>query len=219
MVLEADRLDCAREVIVIAAALSIQDPRERPAEQRAQADQLHARFTEELSDFLAYLSRGATCDRGRRAFALAAPQALQGGVSAYVRIRESADLVARLKEAASEVGLRLNDAPAEAQQIHAALLSGLLSHLGMKPAGTRQYTGARGAKFAVFPGSVLARRGPSWVIVAELVEEVERRLWGRTAAAVDVKQVEPLAEHLVKRSYGKPPRWDRRRARRSRPSR
>ena len=210
MVLEADRLDCAREVIVIAAALSIQDPRERPAEQRAQADQLHARFTEELSDFLAYLSlwryvRSLDAELSRSQLR----KRFKAEFLHYVRIREWQDLVAQLEEAASEVGLRLNDAPAEAQQIHAALLSGLLSHLGMKQAGTREYTGARGAKFAVFPGSVLARRGPSWVMVAELVETT--RLWGRTAAAVDVKQVEPLAEHLVKRSYGEP-RWDRRRA-------
>ena len=79
----------------------------------------------------------------------------------------------------------------------------------MKDGATREYTGARGAKFAIFPGSVLARRGPTWVMVAELVETT--RLWGRTAAAVDLRQVEPLAEHLVKRSYGEP-RWDRRRA-------
>ena len=210
MVLEADRLDCAREVIVIAAALSIQDPRERPAEQRAQADQLHARFTEELSDFLAYLSlwryvRSLDAELSRSQLR----KRFKAEFLHYLRIREWQDLVAQLEEAAGEVGLRLNDAPAEAQQIHAALLSGLLSHLGIKDAGTREYTGARGAKFAVFPGSVLARRGPSWVMVAELVETT--RLWGRTAAAVDVKQVEPLAEHLVKRSYGEP-RWDRRRA-------
>ncbi|MGA2927322.1 MAG: DUF3418 domain-containing protein, partial [Solirubrobacteraceae bacterium] len=94
-------------------------------------------------------------------------------------------------------------------QIHVALLSGLLSHVGLKDGATREYTGARGAKFAISPGSVLARRGPTWVMVAELVETT--RLWGRTAAAVDIRQVEPLAEHLVKRSYGEP-RWDRRRA-------
>ncbi len=79
----------------------------------------------------------------------------------------------------------------------------------MKEGATREYTGARGAQFAIFPGSVLARRGPTWVMVAELVETT--RLWGRTAAPVDLKQVEPLAEHLIKRSYGEP-RWDRRRA-------
>lgn len=210
MVLEADRLACAREVIVIAAALSIQDPRERPAEQRGQADQLHARFTDATSDFLAYLNlwrylRSLDAELSRSQ----ARKRCKAEFLHYLRIREWQDLVAQLEEAASEVGLRLNEAPAEAQQIHAALLAGLLSHLGMKDARNRDYTGARGAKFALFPGSALARRGPSWVMVAELVETT--RLWGRTAAAVDVKQVEPLAEHLVKRSYGEP-RWDRRRA-------
>ena len=210
MVLEADRLGCTREVIVIAAALSIQDPRERPTEQRAQADQLHARFTDPTSDFLAYLnlwryvrsldaelSRSQTRKRCKAEFLH------------YLRIREWQDLVAQLEEAGGEVGLRLGDTPAEAQQIHVALLAGLLSHIGMKDAKTREYTGARGAKFALFPGSALARRGPSWVMVAELVETT--RLWGRTAAAADVKHLELLADHLVKRSYGEP-RWDRRRA-------
>ena len=210
MVLEADKLGCAREVVVIAAALSIQDPRERPEQLRAQADQLHARFTDRSSDFLAYvnlwrylrslegeLSRSQVRKRCKAEFLH------------YLRIREWQDLVAQVQDAAREVGVTLNDAPAEAPEIHAAVLSGLLSHLGVKDGATREYTGARGARFAIFPGSVLARRGPSWVMVAELVETT--RLWGRTAAAVDLKQVERLAEHLVKRSYGEP-RWDRRRA-------
>jgi ATP-dependent helicase HrpA len=210
MVLEAETLSCAREVIVIAAALSIQDPRERPTEQRAQADQLHARFADKTSDFIAFLnlwqhlrtlegelSRSQVRKRCKAEFLH------------YLRIREWQDLVAQLEDAARELGLVLNDTPAAAPEIHAALLSGLLSHLGMKDGATREYTGARGAKFAIFPGSTLARRGPSWVMVAELVETT--RLWGRTAAAVDLKRVEPLAEHLVKRSYGEP-RWDRRRA-------
>ena len=219
MVLEADRLGCAREVTVIAAALSIQDPRERPVEHRSQADQLHARFTDRSSDFLTYVNLWRYL------------RSLEGEISRsqvrkrckaeflhYLRIREWQDLVAQLQDAAREVGVTLNDAPADGvgeDQIHAAVLSGLLSHLGLKDGGTREYTGARGAKFAIFPGSALARRthsgpgGPTWVMVAELVETT--RLWGRTAAAVDIRQVEPLAEHLVKRSYGEP-RWDRRRA-------
>ncbi len=210
MVLEADRLDCAREVIVIAAALSIQDPRERPAEQRAQADQLHARFTDKASDFLAYLNLwGYVRSLGDELSRSQLRKRCKAEFLHYLRIREWQDLVAQLEQSAREVGLTLNEAPAEGSQIHGALLSGLLSHLGMKDARTREYTGARGAKFAIFPGSALARRGPSWVMVAELVETT--RLWGRTAASVDVKQVEPLAEHLVKRSYGEP-RWDRGRA-------
>jgi ATP-dependent helicase HrpA len=161
MVLEADRLDCAREVIVIAAALSIQDPRERPSEQRAQADQLHARFTDKSSDFLAYVnlwryvrSLGNELSRSQLR------KRCKAEFLHYLRIREWQDLVAQLEDATGEVGLRLNEAPAEAQQIDDALLSGLLSHLGMKDAGTREYTGARRARFALFPGSVLARRGP-----------------------------------------------------------
>jgi ATP-dependent helicase HrpA len=210
MVLEADSLSCVSEVAVIAAALSIQDPRERPAEHRGQADQLHARFTDGSSDFLAYLNlwrylRSLEAELSRSQVR----KRCKAEFLHYLRIREWQDLVAQLEDAAREVGLTVNDASAQAPEIHAALLSGLLSHLGTKDGGTREYIGARGAKFAIFPGSVLARRGPTWVMVAELVETT--RLWGRTAAAVDVKRVEPLAEHLVKRSYGEP-RWDRRRA-------
>jgi ATP-dependent helicase HrpA len=210
MILEAGRLDCAREVIVIAAALSIQDPRERPVEQRAQADQLHARFTDKSSDFLTYVTLwGYVRSLGDELSRSQLRKRCRAEFLHYLRIREWQDLVAQIEEAAREVGLALNEAPAEPSEIHTALLSGLLSHLGMKDAATREYIGARGARFAIFPGSVLARRVPAWVMVAELVETT--RLWGRTAAAVDVTQVEPLAEHLVRRSYGEP-RWDRRRA-------
>jgi ATP-dependent helicase HrpA len=226
MVLEADSLSCAREVAVIAAALSIQDPRERPADQRGQADQFHARFNDPSSDFLAYVNlwrylRSLDGDLSRSQFR----KRCKAEFLHYLRIREWQDLVAQLEDAAREVGIPFNETPAEAPEIHAALLSGLLSHLGLRDGGTRplatpggadgrrarerEYIGARGAKFAIFPGSVLARRGPTWVMVAELVETT--RLWGRTAAAVDLKRVESLAEHLVRRSYGEP-RWDRRRA-------
>ena len=147
---------------------------------------------------------------GRRALALAAPQALQGRVPAL----PAHPRVAGPRRATRGRGGR-GRADAQRRAGRSARRStprsspGCSRTSGMKDAGTREYTGARGAKFAIFPGSVLARRGPTWVMVAELVETT--RLWGRTAAAVDVKQVEPLAEHLVKRSYGEP-RWDRRRA-------
>ncbi len=210
MVLEADRRGCAREVAVIAAALSIQDPRERPVEQRAQADQLHARFTDRSSDFLGFLNlwrylRSLEDELSRSQVR----KRCKAEFLHYLRIREWQDLVGQLEDAAREVGVTLNDTPAEPPEIHASLLAGLLSHLGLKDGGTREYTGARGARFAIFPGSALARRGPTWVMVAELVETT--RLWGRTAAAAEIKDVESLAEHLVKRSYGEP-RWERRRA-------
>ncbi len=210
MVLAADQLGCAREVMIITAALSIQDPRERPAERRAEADQLHARFNDPTSDFLAHLNlwshlRALDAELSRSQFR----RRCKAEFLHYLRIREWQDLVGQLEEAGREIGLTLNDTPAQPPEIHTALLSGLLSHLGMKDGATREYLGARGARFAIFPGSALSRRGPSWVMVAELVET--NRLWGRTAAAVDVRAVEPLAEHLVKRSHGEP-RWDRRRA-------
>jgi ATP-dependent helicase HrpA len=209
MILEGDRLGCADEVIVIAAALSIQDVRERPSDRTAQADQAHARFADEDSDFIAYLNLWRYLrDLQRR---LTSNQFRKRCLAEYLhhlRVREWQDLVAQLREAAKGVGVRFNRTPAEPRDIHQALLSGLLSHVGMKDAAAREYTGARGARFAVFPGSGLFRKTPPWVMVAELVETT--RLWGRTAARIDPADVEPLAKHLVKRTYSEP-RWDPRR--------
>jgi ATP-dependent helicase HrpA len=208
MVLEADRLGCADEVIVIAAALSIQDPRERPADRRQEADELHARFHDE-SDFLAHLALWRHVRELQRE--LSGNQfrkRLRGEYLHYLRVREWQDLVGQLRRAAKEAGVTINRTPAEPKQIHRALLSGLLSHIGLRDAARREYQGARNARFAIFPGSVLARRQPTWVMVAELVET--SRLWGRVAARVDPKWIEPLAEHLVRRAYSEP-RWDRER--------
>src|SRR4051794_11094959 len=209
MVLEADRLGCADEVIVIVAALSIQDPRERPADQQAQADQAHARFSDEQSDFIAYLNLWHYLREQQRA--LSGNQfrkRCKAEFLHYLRVREWQDLAAQLRGAAKEAGVNINREPAEPRQIHGALLAGLLSHLGLRDPRRREYEGARGARFAVWPGSALARRSPNWVMVAELVET--SRLWGRTAARIEPGWVEPLAQHLVKRSYSEP-RWDRRR--------
>ena len=210
MVLEADRLGCAREVVVLASALSIQDPRERPAEERAQADQLHARFADEDSDFAALLNLWRHLRELQRE--LSGSQFRKRCKAEYLhflRIREWQDLVEQLHTAAEGVGVTFNDEPAEPREVHVALLSGLLSHVGLRDAAKREYQGARGARFAIFPGSSLARRGPAWVMVAELVET--SRLWGRTAARIDPKWIEPLAGHLVRRTYEEP-RWDRKRA-------
>ncbi|MGH2948159.1 MAG: ATP-dependent RNA helicase HrpA, partial [Solirubrobacteraceae bacterium] len=206
MVLEADRLSCADEVIVIAAALSIQDPRERPADQRAQADQQHARFAGEDSDFVAYLNlwrylrelSGSQLRKRCRAEFLN-----------YLRVREWQDLVAQLRRSAKAVGVTMNRTPAEPREVHTALLSGLLSHIGLKDPARREYRGARGTRFAIFPSSSLASRPPEWVMVAELMET--SRLWGLDAARIDPAWAEPLAEHVLKRTYSEP-RWQRRRA-------
>ena len=210
MVLEADRLGCVEEVIEIVAALSIQDVRERPAEKREQADQLHARFKDEDSDFIGYVNLWRYLREQQRA--LSGNQfrkRCHAEFLHHLRVREWQDLVAQVRQAAKGVGLTFNQQPAEPEAIHVALLTGLLSHLGLRDAARRDYLGARGARFALWPGSGLARKPPSWVMVAELVET--SRLWGRTAAKVDPRAVEPLAGHLIKRTYEEP-HWERDRA-------
>jgi ATP-dependent helicase HrpA len=225
MILEADRLRCPDEVIVIAAALSIQDPRERPVEHQARADQLHARFKDEHSDFTSYLNLWSYVREQQRELSGSQfRKRLKAEYLHFLRVREWQDLVGQLRQAAKEVGVKRNQEPGEVQHIHLALLSGLLSHIGMHDAGAapsgqsgkrdgrggagREYLGARGARFSIFPGSTLARKQPSWVMVAELVETA--RLFGRTAARIEPAWIEPLAGHLVKRTYSEP-RWERRR--------
>ncbi|HEX5146871.1 MAG TPA: ATP-dependent RNA helicase HrpA, partial [Conexibacter sp.] len=222
MVLEADRASCAEEAIVIAAALSIQDPRERPAEAREAAAQQHARFAADVdSDFLALLNLWRYVRAQQRALSGSQfRKRCKAEFLHFLRIREWQDLVGQLRQAAKAAGVTINAAPAEPDEIHRALLAGLLSHVGVKDAAPEQraprgrrplaeYTGARGARFTLSPGSALARRAPDWTMVAELVETT--RLWGHTAARVDPAWIEPLApEHLLRRAYGEP-RWDARR--------
>jgi ATP-dependent helicase HrpA len=209
MVLEAGRLGCATEVIVIAAALSIQDPRERPVDKEQEADAAHARFAGEGSDFLALLRLweylGA---RQRELSGSAFRRRCKAEFLHVLRIREWQDLVEQLRRAARSAQIPRNQTRAEPDEIHRALLAGLLSHVGLRDPDGRDFTGARSARFGLWPGSELARRPPSWVVVAELVET--SRLWGRTAARIDPAWIEPIAGHLVRRTYSEP-RWDRRR--------
>ena len=209
MVIEAERLGCVEEVIVIASALSIQDVRERPADQQAQADQAHARHADENSDFLAFwnLWRYLHERRGELSVNQFRKQAKSEFLH-YLRIREWQDLVGQVRQAAKGVGIKSTHVPAEPEVIHQAILTGLLSHLGVRDASRRDYLGARGGRFALWPGSGL-KGNPSWIMVNELIET--SRLWGRTAAKIDPRWVEPAAEHLVRRTYDEP-RWDRKRA-------
>ncbi|HWI74390.1 MAG TPA: ATP-dependent RNA helicase HrpA, partial [Baekduia sp.] len=209
MILEADRLSCVEEVIVIAAALSIQDPRERPQDLQAQADQQHARFKDDNSDFLAFLNLwNYVREQQRELTGSQFRKRLKAEYLHFLRVREWQDLVGQLRQAAKELGITRNQQPGDTTHVHTALLSGLLSHIGVRDVAKREYLGARGARFSIFPGSTLARKQPSWVMVAELVETA--RLFGRTAAKIEPAWVEPLAEHLVKRTYSEP-RWERRR--------
>ncbi|MFJ8189636.1 ATP-dependent RNA helicase HrpA [Streptomyces sp. NPDC096094] len=212
MVLEADRNGCVREVMVIAAALSIQDPRERPAEKQAQADQQHARFKDETSDFLAFLNlwryvREQQRERGSSSFRRMCKQEYLN----FLRIREWQDIYTQLRTVAKQMGLHLNDEDNAApdDRVHVSLLAGLLSHVGMKDVkegAKNEYLGARGAKFAIFPGSALFKKPPRFVMSAELVET--SRLWARVNAKIEPEWVEPLAGHLLKRTYSEP-HWEK----------
>jgi ATP-dependent helicase HrpA len=240
MLVEADRNGCLREVLVIAAALSVQDPRERPTEHRQAADEKHARFAGEWtaggstldaagSDFLAFLNLWRYVGERR--------EELSGGrfrrllreeFLHYLRIREWQDLHAQLRQAARTAGLTPNDSDADPDRIHLAVLSGLLSQVGLRDDGAdagrdrrgdrndrggrstgREFLGARGARFMIFPGSPLAKKPPRWVMAAELVET--SRLFARTVARINPDWIEPLAGHLVKRNHSEP-HWSRKRA-------
>ncbi|NYE35581.1 ATP-dependent helicase HrpA [Nocardioides cavernae] len=233
MILEAERLGCLRDVLVIAAALSIQDPRERPEEQRAQADQQHARFTHESSDFLTWLNLWRHVKQQQKELSSSAFRRMcKREHLNYMRIREWQDYESQLRTVTRELKMDLGKAGAteggaayDEDGIHQALLSGLLSHVGALEerektspgqAGgkrerrpMREYLGARNARFAIFPGSVLKGRNPGFLMSAELVET--SRLWARQNAAIDPEWAERLGAHLVKRTYSEP-HWSRKRA-------
>ncbi|WP_298458821.1 ATP-dependent RNA helicase HrpA [uncultured Cellulomonas sp.] len=282
MIVEGGRRGVAREVMVIAAALSIQDPRERPAEQRPQADQLHARFADPSSDFLTYLNLWQYVKDSQRELSGSAFRRLcRAEHLNYLRLREWQDVVTQLREMAKPLDIRVepprhppgtstsssstpssstpssaaSSSPAatpprrrtapgaaqdtlasdaggdatslrldwDADRIHVSVLSGLLSQIGMqevtevratakagkgapppKPrkGGRNEYVGARGARFAIFPGSPLSRKPPAWIMAGELVET--SRLWARDAARIQPEWAEDLAAHLVKRTYSEP---------------
>ncbi|HYO40413.1 MAG TPA: ATP-dependent RNA helicase HrpA [Nocardioidaceae bacterium] len=212
MVVEADRRGCLREVLVIAAALSLQDPRERPVEQRAQADQKHARFTDPTSDFVTWLNlwrylRTQQREMGSSAFR----RMCRAEHLNYLRVREWQELESQLRQVAKQLDLSVGkpaDEP-DGDGIHQALLAGLLSHIGLRDPERRDYLGARNARFSIFPGSGLFRKQPQLLMAAELVET--SRLYARVNAAIKAEWAEDLGSHLVKRSYSEP-HWSKKRA-------
>ncbi len=219
MILEADRNGCVREVLIIASALSIQDPRERPTDAQPQADDKHRRFADPDSDFVAYLNLWEyLTERQRELSSSAFRRMCRADFLNYLRVREWQDLQGQLQRLAGELGVTVSSSSAERSRWHVSLLAGLLSQIGMKteaPAsgnpgsGRRpraEYLGARNARFAIFPGSGLTRKAPDWIVAAELVET--SRLWARTVARIEPEWVEPLAGHLVRHSYGEP-HWEK----------
>ncbi|MGC4110714.1 MAG: ATP-dependent RNA helicase HrpA [Nocardioides sp.] len=242
MILEAERLGCVRDILVIAAALSLQDPRERPLEFQAQADQLHARFKDPTSDFLSWLNLWRHLRSQQRELSSSAFRRMcRREYLNYLRVREWQDFESQLRQVARELkvdlgkpaGRHTNGSPEQPERmtsegaaydadgIHQALLSGLLSHVGVLeerersvpgqrgPRGPREYLGARGTRFAIFPGSGLRGKNPAYLMAGELVET--GRLWARQNAAIRPEWAERIGAHLVKRSYSEP-HWSKKRA-------
>lgn len=202
MILEADREHALAEVLIVAAALSIPDPRERPHDQQEKADAAHARFAHEDSDFLMFVNLWqAYHDEARRLSHSKARYWCRQNFVNFMRMREWHDIHTQLRELALEASLRLNTAPAAYDAVHRAVLSGLLSNVGLRTDG-HEYTGAHGTKFFIFPGSGQFRKSPAWMMAAEIVETT--RLYARCAAKIQPQWIEALAAHLVKRHYSDP---------------
>jgi ATP-dependent helicase HrpA len=209
MVLEAERHGCVREVMVIAAALSIQDVRERPAEHRQAADELHRRFDVPGSDFLSLVKLWDHLREQQQALSSSQFRKLcRSEYLNYLRVREWQDLFSQLRRVAGQIDIRQGSESGHPDRVHQALLAGLLSHLGMRDGTNREYRGAHGSRFVLGQGSALSKSLPRWVVAAELVET--NRLYGRVLAGVQPEWAERLGAHLVKRSYGEPV-WDARR--------
>ncbi|BAN01515.1 ATP-dependent RNA helicase HrpA [Ilumatobacter coccineus] len=203
MVIEAERLNCVREVLIIVSALSIQDVRERPDDKREQAAEMHNRFKVKGSDLLSLVKLwDYTREKQRELSGNQFRRMCRSEFIHFLRLREWMDLHSQLKRAA---GVKIKNAEAHPDHIHQALLAGLLSHVGMRDRDRRAFKGARQAEFVIAPGSVLTKKPPDWVMAAELVET--NQIYARRVAEIDPRWAEKAGAHLVKRSYGEP-RWD-----------
>ena len=212
IILAARQQHCVTEALIVAAALEVQDPRDRPFERADAADQAHARFNDERSDFIAFLKLWAyyaDALKHRKSHRKLAAE-LQGQFLSPRRLREWRDVHGQLHALVAEMGIPLNAEPATYEQLHRALLAGLLGNVGVKADEGDGYLGARGTKFAIFPGSGLRKSRPKWIVAAELTETA--RLYARCVAKVEPEWIESVAGHLVQRHYFDP-HWDRTRAR------
>ncbi|KXU86286.1 ATP-dependent RNA helicase HrpA [Paraburkholderia monticola] len=211
MILAARDQQALKEVLIIASALSVQDPRDRPIEAQEQADQAHRRFADERSEFLQWLkiwnwfeeaiahkkSNRQLQDECRKNFL------------SQLRLREWRDVHSQLLTVVREHGWRLNEAEATFEQIHLALLTGLLGNIGLKADDEPYYLGARGIKFYLWPGSALVKKAGKWAMAAELVET--SRLYARCIAKIEPEWVEKVGAHLLKKSLSEP-HWEKRAA-------
>ncbi|WP_261858355.1 ATP-dependent RNA helicase HrpA [Photobacterium sanguinicancri] len=210
MVLEAPKQGALREVMIIACALSIQDPRERPSDKKQASDEKHSRFNDKESDFISYVNLWNYIQEQQKE--LSGNQfrrQCKKDYLNYLRVREWQDIYYQVSQVVKELDFRINEQEASYQGVHTALLAGMLSHIGLKDPEKNEYQGARNARFNIFPGSGIFKKQPKWVMVAELVET--SRLWGRVAAKIQPEWLEPLAQHLIKRSYSEP-HWEKKQA-------
>ena len=208
MLVAAKQEGCLSEVLTVAAALSVQDPRERPLDKQEAVSQAHAEFVDERSDFLAYLriwkwfEEALVHKKSNRALV----QECHARFLSYLRLREWRELHAQLHALIAEMGWRLNEKPARYEEIHRALLAGLLGNIGFKSEEAGIYLGARQIKFVLSPASALKKKAPKWVMAAELTETT--RLYARCVAAIEPEWIERLGLHLAKRSY-REPHWSK----------
>ena len=203
MVISAAQTGCLSEVMVITAALSIQDPRERPMEKKQAADEQHRRFEDKDSDFLAFVNLWNYLKEqqdllGSNPFR----RMCQKEFLSYLRVREWQDIHFQLRQTVKELGFKANHEPADFKTVHCALLTGLLSHIGNKDLEKPEFLGARNGRFHLFPASGLFKKPPKWVMAAELVET--SRLYARINAKIEPEWVEPLAGHLIKLHHSDP---------------
>jgi ATP-dependent helicase HrpA len=220
LLLAGRQYHCLTEILIIASALSVQDPRERPLDRQEAADAAHKRFADERSDFLAYLKVWAWFEQAlaeKKSNRLLAEECRRNFLSP-LRLREWRELHQQLHAQVAEMGMRGGDKllsgrpdgqPATYEQIHKALLCGLLGNIGMKSLESNEYLGARGIKFFIAPNSVLAKKGTKWVMAGELIET--HRLYARCVARIDPEWLEETGAHLIKRHYYDP-HWEKKAA-------
>ncbi len=213
MILAAVDSACLTEMLIVASALSVQDPRDRPMEYQQQADEKHKKFADEKSEFLSYLKIWRWFEQAieHKKSNRQLQDTCRENFLSQLRLREWRDVHSQLLTIVKEQGWRMNEAPATYDQLHLALLTGLLGNIGFKGEDEQvgQYLGARGIKFHIWPGSSLSKKPGKWVVAAELVETT--RLYARTIAQIQPEWVEKVGAHLLKKSWGEP-RWEKRQA-------
>lgn len=208
MLLAAEKHDCVLEMLILVSALSIQDPRERPFDAREAASRAQMRFADKESDFVAFLNlwefwSAALKEKQSNKQLL---QLCKSHFISFVRLREWRELHHQLRDIVTEMKFRFNTKEATFEQLHRALLTGLIGNVGMKSVEGLDYLGARGAHFHLFPGSHLFKAKPKWVVAAELMETT--KLYARTIAKINPEWIEAEVPHLVKYHYFDP-HWEK----------